>query len=206
MLKESTVWARKEPLSNQSPSELTAGPHPRRGWYRGPSGWWGSPMWSPIIPVMGAMKPGVSNGVWATTCWWFCYWKTGFTSWWVSASRQHQAKDREKEGSATITTRHETTDWFKIGKGVRQSCTLSPCLFNFYAEDIMWNVGLDDSQAEIKIGRRSINSLTYADYTSLMAESEEETKEPLDEGERGEWKSWFKTQHSENEDHGIQSH
>ena len=131
MLKESTVWARKEPLSNQSPSELTAGPHPRRGWCRGPSGWWGSPMWSPIFPVMGAMKPGVSNGVWATTCWWFCYWKTGFTFWWVSASRQHQAKDWEREGSAAIRTRHETTDWFKIGKGVRQSCTLSPAYLTY---------------------------------------------------------------------------
>ena len=71
---------------------------------------------------------------------------------------------------------------------------MSLCLFNFYAEYIMQNDGLDDSQAGIKIARRNINNLTYADDTTLMAES----KEPLDEGERGEWKSWLKTQHSQN--------
>ena len=70
-------------------------------------------------------------------------------------------------------------DWFKIGKGVCQNCILSPCLFNFYAEYIMWNPGLDESQAGIKIARRNINNLRYADDTTLMAESEEELKSLL---------------------------
>ena len=70
-------------------------------------------------------------------------------------------------------------DWFKIGKGVCQGCILSPCLFNFYAEYIMGNAGLDEWQAEIKITRRNINNLRYADDTPLMAESEEELKSLL---------------------------
>ena len=74
---------------------------------------------------------------------------------------------------ATIRTRHGTTDWFQIGKGVRQSCILSPCLFNLYAEYIMRNVGLEEAQAGIKIAERNINNLRYADDTTLMAESEE---------------------------------
>jgi len=87
---------------------------------------------------------------------------------------------------ATVRTGHGTTNWFQIGKGVCQGCILSPCLFNFYAEHIMSNAGLDEAQAGIKMARRNINNLRYADDTTLMAESEEETKEPLDEGERGE--------------------
>ena len=67
-------------------------------------------------------------------------------------------------------------DWFKIGKGVRQGCILSPCLFNLYAEYIMWNAGLDESQAGIKIAGRNISNLRYADDTILMAETEEELK------------------------------
>ena len=67
-------------------------------------------------------------------------------------------------------------DWFKIGKRVHQDCTLSPCLFNLYAEYIMRNAGLDEAQAEIKIARRNINNLRYADDTTIMAESEEELK------------------------------
>ena len=90
---------------------------------------------------------------------------------------------------------------FKIGKGVHQGCILSPCLFNLHAEYIMWNAGLDEPQAGIKIARRNINNLRYADDTTLMAES----KEPLDESERGEWKSWLKTQCLNSEDHGIWS-
>ena len=74
---------------------------------------------------------------------------------------------------ATIRTGHETTDWFQIGKAVRQGCILSPCLFNFYAEYIMRNTGLEEKQARIKIARRNINNLRYADDTTLMAESEE---------------------------------
>ena len=88
-------------------------------------------------------------------------------------------------------------DWFKIGKGVCRGCILSPCLFNLYAEYIIWKAGLNESEAEIKISRRNINNLRYADDTTLLAESKEEL-EPLDESKRGEWKSWLKTQHSEN--------
>ena len=77
---------------------------------------------------------------------------------------------------ATVRIRHETRDWFKIGKGVCQGCILSPRLFNFYAEYIMLNARMDDSQAGIKIVRRNINNLRYADDTSLMAESKKELK------------------------------
>ena len=72
-------------------------------------------------------------------------------------------------------------DWFKIGKGIRQGCILSPCLFNFYAEYVLWNVGLNESQVGIKIAGRNINNLRYADDTTLMAESEEELDEHLKE-------------------------
>src|SRR5574339_433245 len=75
---------------------------------------------------------------------------------------------------ATVRTGHGTTDWFQIGKGVRQGCILSPCLFNLYAEYIMRNAGLEEAQGGIKIARRNINNLRYADDTTLMAESEEE--------------------------------
>ena len=79
----------------------------------------------------------------------------------------------------TVRTGHGTTDWLQIGKGVCQGCILSPCLFNFYAEYIMRNAGLDEAQAGIKIAGRNINNLRYADDTTLMAESEEELKSPL---------------------------
>ena len=79
----------------------------------------------------------------------------------------------------TVKTGHGTTDWFQIGKGVHQGCILSPCLFNFYAEYIMRNAGLDEAQAEIKTARRNINNLRYADDTTLMEESEEELKSLL---------------------------
>ena len=88
---------------------------------------------------------------------------------------------------ATVRTEHGTTDWFQIGKGVRQGCVWSPCLFNLYAEYIMRNAGLEEAQAGIKIARRNINNLRYADNKTLMAESE-----------RGELKSWLKAQCSEN--------
>ena len=74
---------------------------------------------------------------------------------------------------ATVRTGHGTTDWFQIGKGVRQGCILSPCLFDFYAEYIMRNAGLEETQAGIKIAGRNINNLRYADDTTLMAEREE---------------------------------
>ena len=80
---------------------------------------------------------------------------------------------------ATFRTGHGPTDWLQIGKGVPQDCILSPCLFNLYAEYIMRNAGLDEAQAGIKIARRNINNLRYADDTTLMAESEEELKSPL---------------------------
>ena len=78
-----------------------------------------------------------------------------------------------------LRTGHGTTDWFQIRKGVRQGCILSPCLFNFYAEYIMRNAGLDEAQAGIKTDGRNINNLRYADDTTLMAESEEELKSLL---------------------------
>ena len=88
---------------------------------------------------------------------------------------------------ATVRTGHGKTDWLQIGKGIHQGCILSPCLFNLYAEYIMGNTGLDGAQARIKIARRNINNLRYADDTTLMAENEEELKkEPLHESERGE--------------------
>ena len=80
---------------------------------------------------------------------------------------------------ATVRTGHGTTDWFQIGKGVRQGCILSPCLFDFYAEYIMRNAGLEETKAGIKIATKNINNLRYADDTTLMAESEEELKSLL---------------------------
>ena len=80
---------------------------------------------------------------------------------------------------ATVRTGHGTADWFQIGKGVRQGYILSPCLFNFYAEYIMRNTGLEEAQAGIKIAGRNINNLRYTDDTTLMAESEEEVKSLL---------------------------
>ena len=80
-----------------------------------------------------------------------------------------------EDQEATVRTGHGTTDWFQIG-GVCQGCRLSPCLFNLYAEYIMRNSGLEEAQAGIKIARRNINNLRYADDTTFMAESEEELK------------------------------
>ena len=80
---------------------------------------------------------------------------------------------------ATVRTGHGTTDWFQIGKGVRQGCILSPCLYNFYAEYIMRNARLEEARAGIKIARRNINNLRYAELTTLMAEIEDELKNLL---------------------------
>ena len=80
---------------------------------------------------------------------------------------------------ATVRSGHGTTDWFQIGKGVHQGCIVSPCLYNFYAEYIMRNAGLEETQAGIKIARRNINNLKYANNTTLMAESEEKLKSLL---------------------------
>ena len=100
---------------------------------------------------------------------------------------------------ATVRTGHETTDWFQIGKGVRQGCILSPCLFNFYAEYTMRNAGLEEAQAGIKIAGRNINNLRHADDTTLMAESEEELKSLLMKvKEESEKVGLNLTQHSQN--------
>ena len=99
---------------------------------------------------------------------------------------------------ATVRTRRGTTAWFQIRKGVRQGCTLSPCLFNFYAEYIMRNSRLDGAQAGIKIARRNINNLRYPDDTTLMAESEEELKSHLMKVQEENENCWLKIQHSEN--------
>ena len=92
----------------------------------------------------------------------------------------------------TVRTGHGTTDWFQIGKGVHQSCILSPCLFNLYAEYIMRNAGLDEAQAGIKIAGRKINNFRYVDDTTLMAESEEELKSFLMKVKRGSEKVGLK--------------
>ena len=98
----------------------------------------------------------------------------------------------------TVRTRHKTIDWFKIRKGMCQGCILSPCIFNLYAEYITQNAGLDESQIGIKIVRRNINNLRYADDTTLMADSEEELKSLLIRVKEESGKSWLETQHSKN--------
>ena len=96
---------------------------------------------------------------------------------------------------ATVRTGHGTTDWFQIGKGVHQGCILSPYLLNLYAEYITRNAGLEEAQAGIKIARKNINNLRYADDTTLMAESEEQLKGLLmkvkEESEKGGLKQWY---------------
>ena len=98
-----------------------------------------------------------------------------------------QVRSQHAGQEATVRTGHGTTDWFQIGKGVHQGCILSLCFFNLYAEYIMRNAGLEQAQARrIKIARRNISNLKYGDDTTLMAEKQRRTKEPLDESERGE--------------------
>ena len=93
---------------------------------------------------------------------------------------------------ATVRTVHGTTDWFQIGKGVRQGCILSPCLFNLYAGNIMQNARLDEAQTGIKVAGRNINNLRYADDTTFMAESEEELKTLLMKVKEGSEKAGLK--------------
>ena len=99
---------------------------------------------------------------------------------------------------ATVGTGHGIIDWFQIRKGVSQGCILSPCLFNFYAEYITRNAGLDEAQVGIKIAGRNINNLRYAYDTTLMAESKEELKSLLMKVKEESGKSWLKAQHSGN--------
>ena len=122
------------------------------------------------------------------------YWTTFPTSWEIYM----QVKKLHRMG-------HGTTDWFKIGKGVWQGCILLPSLFNLYPEYIMWNVGLDESQAGIKIIRKKFQQHQLCRYYP-NGRKLKGSKEPLDESEKGEWKSWLKTQHLKNQDHGIWSH
>ena len=91
----------------------------------------------------------------------------------------HLLRNLDAVQEVTVRTGHGTTDWFQIGKGVHKGCILSPCLFNFYAEYIMINAGLEETEAGIKIARRNINNLRYADDTTLVEESEEELKSLL---------------------------
>ena len=113
-----------------------------------------------------------------------------FKEMWIPDHLTCQLRDLYAGQEAT----HETTDWFQIGKGVSQSSIVSRCLFNLYAKYIMRNGGLDEAQAGIKIVRRNINNLTYADDSTGMTESKEELKSLLKVKEE----SWLKTHHSEN--------
>ena len=106
---------------------------------------------------------------------------------------------------ATVRTGHGATDWFQIRNGVRQGCMLSPCLFNFYAEYIMRNAGLEETQAGIKIARRNINNFRYADDTTLMAEREEELKSLLMKVKEESEKVALKLD-IQKTNHGIQAH
>ena len=99
---------------------------------------------------------------------------------------------------ATVRTEHGTMDLFKIGKGVHQGCILLRCLFNLYAEHIMWNAGLDEAQAGVKFAGRNINNLRYSDDTTLRAESKEELKSRFLKVKEESQKCWLKTQHSKN--------
>ena len=107
---------------------------------------------------------------------------------------------------ATVRTRHGTTDWFKIGKGVCQGCILSLCLYNLYAEYIIRNAGLDEAQAGIKTTRRNINNLRYADDSTLMAENEKELKSLLMKVKEESEKVGLKLNIQKTKIHGIQSH
>ena len=106
----------------------------------------------------------------------------------------------------TVRTGHGTTDWFQIGKGVRQGCILSPCLFNFYAEYIMRNAGLEEAEVGIKIAGRNINHLRYADDTTLMTESEEELKSLLIKVKEESEKAALKLNIQKTHDHGVWCH
>ena len=106
----------------------------------------------------------------------------------------------------TVRTGRETTDWFQIGKGVGQGCTLSPCLFNLHAEYIMRNAGLEEAQAGIKIARRNLNNLRYVDDTNLMADREEELKSLFMQVKEESEKAGLKLNIQKTKNHGMWSH
>ena len=126
---------------------------------------------SSVSPVLQADFLPLSH--WITTKW-KIHQEMGIPDYFICLLRNLYAGQE-----ATVKTRHGTTDWFQLGKGVHQGCILSPCLFNLYAECIMRNARLDEAQAGIKIAGRNINNLRYADDTTLMEESEEELKSLL---------------------------
>ena len=107
---------------------------------------------------------------------------------------------------AIVRTKHGTTDWFKIGKGVSQGCILSPCLFNLYAEYIMWKARLGEAQAGIRISGRNINNPRYEDDITLMAENKEELKHLLMKAKEESEKADLKLNIQKNEDYGIRFH
>ena len=107
---------------------------------------------------------------------------------------------------ATVRTGHGTTDWFQTGKGIHQSCILSPCLFNLYAEYIMWNARLDKAQPGIKIAKKNISKLRYTDDTTRMSESQEELTSLLMKVKEESEKAGLKLCIQKNKDHGILSH
>ena len=107
---------------------------------------------------------------------------------------------------ATVRTEHGRTDWFKIGKGVGQGCILSPCSFNLYTEYIEQNSRLNEAQAGNQDCREKCQESQMCRWYHSNGRKWRVTKEPLDEGEREDWKSWLKTEHSKNWDHGIWSH
>ena len=120
-------------------------------------------------------------------------WKPAKYTLWVGCNKRFcrgiwPAREEIPNNPGIWRTGHGTTDWFQIGKGVRQGCILSSCLFNLYAEYIMRNAGLEEAQAGIKIAGRNINNLRYADDRNPYGRKWRRTKEPLDESERGEWK------------------
>ena len=106
---------------------------------------------------------------------------------------------------ATVRTEHEKIDWLQTGKGVPQGFILSPCLFNLFAEYIMQDAGWMNHKLELRLPGE-ISTTSDMQMISLSCRKWRGTKEPLDEGERGQWKIWLKTQHLKNQDHGIQSH
>ena len=147
------------------------------------------------------------EGVCWTSC--FCIWpgpslRAGSWNEWLMWSLTCLLRNLYAVQEATVRTRHGTTDWFQIGKEYIKAVYCHPAYLT-YAENIMQNAGLDEAQAGIKIAGRNIKNLTYADDTTLM-EKRRGTKEPFDESEREEWKTWLKTKHSKNKDCGIQSH